>query len=111
MSGTSKHGTGVEGAARAVNQHPVQVIAVTGGKGGVGKTTVAVNLAASLASRGKEVLLLDGDQERDDRQQPAVAEDGTAVAGVGSPMITTRTAMPSTPPSWRALDTTAEAVA
>src|ERR1051325_3341276 len=40
---------------------PVQVIAVTGGKGGAGKTMVSVNLAASLASRGKQVLLLDGD--------------------------------------------------
>jgi len=40
---------------------PVQVIAVTGGKGGVGKTNVAVNLAAALAAQGKRVVLLDGD--------------------------------------------------
>jgi flagellar biosynthesis protein FlhG len=39
----------------------VQVIAVTGGKGGVGKTSVAVNLATALGSTGKRVLLLDGD--------------------------------------------------
>jgi flagellar biosynthesis protein FlhG len=44
-----------------VPANPVQVIAVTGGKGGVGKTTIAVNLAAALASRGKQVMLLDGD--------------------------------------------------
>jgi len=37
------------------------VVAVTGGKGGVGKTNVAVNLGASLAQRGKEVFLLDAD--------------------------------------------------
>src|SRR5271170_6149309 len=40
---------------------PVQVIAVTGGKGGVGKTSVSVNLATSLAQSGKRVVLLDGD--------------------------------------------------
>jgi flagellar biosynthesis protein FlhG len=45
----------------ALQPQPVQVIAVTGGKGGVGKTCVAVNLAASLAAQGKRVLLLDGD--------------------------------------------------
>ncbi len=40
---------------------PVRVIAVTGGKGGVGKTSVAVNLATGLASAGRRVVLLDGD--------------------------------------------------
>jgi flagellar biosynthesis protein FlhG len=40
---------------------PVQVIAVTGGKGGVGKTSVAVNLAAALSAAGRSVVLLDGD--------------------------------------------------
>lgn len=49
------------GIRAALNPGPVQVIAVTGGKGGVGKTCVAVNLAAALAAQDKRVLLLDGD--------------------------------------------------
>src|SRR3546814_7522529 len=40
---------------------PVQVVAVTSGKGGVGKTSVSVNLAVSMALDGKRVMLLDGD--------------------------------------------------
>jgi flagellar biosynthesis protein FlhG len=40
---------------------PTQVIAVTSGKGGVGKTNVAVNLAASLARDGQRVMLFDAD--------------------------------------------------
>jgi flagellar biosynthesis protein FlhG len=49
------------GMKRAAHPGPVQVIAVTGGKGGVGKTSVAVNLATALASAGRRVMLLDGD--------------------------------------------------
>ncbi|HJQ98467.1 MAG TPA: P-loop NTPase, partial [Candidatus Polarisedimenticolaceae bacterium] len=37
------------------------VVAVASGKGGVGKSTVAVNLAVGLAARGKKVGLLDAD--------------------------------------------------
>jgi flagellar biosynthesis protein FlhG len=39
----------------------LRTIAVTSGKGGVGKTTVAVNLAATLARQGRRVLLFDAD--------------------------------------------------
>ncbi len=40
---------------------PVQVIAVSGGKGGVGKTNISVNLAVALAEIGKQVTVLDAD--------------------------------------------------
>lgn len=44
------------------NEHePVKVIAVTGGKGGVGKTCVAANLGLTLAAMGREVMLMDAD--------------------------------------------------
>ena len=38
-----------------------KVVAVTSGKGGVGKTFVSANLAAALAKRGHRVLVLDAD--------------------------------------------------
>jgi flagellar biosynthesis protein FlhG len=43
------------------SNHPVQVIAVTGGKGGVGKTNVSINLSVCLAEMGRKVALLDAD--------------------------------------------------
>jgi MinD superfamily P-loop ATPase len=40
-----------------------KIICVTGGKGGTGKTLVAVNLAIMFKNRGYKVLLIDGDVE------------------------------------------------
>ncbi|MEQ8315263.1 MAG: MinD/ParA family protein [Gammaproteobacteria bacterium] len=44
-----------------MQNHPVRVIAVTGGKGGIGKTSISINLSMALASEGNSVLLMDAD--------------------------------------------------
>lgn len=41
--------------------HPIKVVAVTGGKGGVGKTNLSVNLSISLADLKRRVVLMDAD--------------------------------------------------
>lgn len=51
------HGAPAMGAAR----YATRVIAVTGGKGGVGKSCIAVNLALALAGNGHDTVLLDAD--------------------------------------------------
>lgn len=44
-----------------MSKHSVQVIAITGGKGGVGKSNVSINLAVCLAEMGRRVVLMDAD--------------------------------------------------
>jgi flagellar biosynthesis protein FlhG len=43
------------------SKRPLRVIGVTSGKGGVGKTNIAANLAVLAARQGQRVLIIDGD--------------------------------------------------
>jgi len=49
------------GVLRTRQKNPVKVIAVCSGKGGVGKTNVAANLAVALSRKKRHVMLLDAD--------------------------------------------------
>ncbi|PCH62715.1 MAG: cobyrinic acid a,c-diamide synthase [Gammaproteobacteria bacterium] len=49
------------GLRRMHSSSPVRVIAITGGKGGVGKTNISINLGVAMSQQGKRVLLLDAD--------------------------------------------------
>jgi polysaccharide biosynthesis transport protein len=66
--------------------HPAPSILVTSAQSGEGKTTVAMNLAASLAQLGRRTLLIDADMRRPSIQNyfpPSDAQLSTYLAGKG----------------------------
>ncbi len=78
-NGTTREGAGTKGTKRAAKRTPRprlatnsrmvppaarpkrRMVAVTSGKGGVGKTNIVTNLALALARQGTRVLVVDGD--------------------------------------------------
>lgn len=49
------------GLRHIANPQPVCVIAITSGKGGVGKSNISVNIAVAMANVGHQVMLMDAD--------------------------------------------------
>lgn len=61
MLRVEQHFDQAAGLRRMTQPHPVRVITVTSGKGGVGKTNVSLNLAMAFSDLGKDVTIMDAD--------------------------------------------------
>lgn len=61
MNNINDLGDQANGLRKMSQNQKIKVIAVTGGKGGVGKSNVSLNMSIAMAQQGKRVLVFDAD--------------------------------------------------
>lgn len=93
----SQSSSAMQQVAEPVRQRHARIIAVTSGKGGVGKSNVSVNLAIQLVKAGRRVALLDADLGTANADVLCKVPVGSTLAHVISGQYTIRDIMVKTP--------------
>ncbi len=72
-----------------IAERQIMILAVVNQKGGAGKTTIALNLAAAMSAQGKRVLVIDADPQQTAQDWAAVREGPTPfqVIGLAKPVL------------------------